>query len=712
MARPDYASNPAFRVINGVCPHDCPDSCAWQVAVAKDTGRATDIWGHPEHPFTDGKLCTKVDNYLLRTYHADRLTTPLRRVGPKGSGRFESISWETAVEEIAGRTGDAVAEHGAETVLQYSYGGTMGIVQGEGMSQRFFNRLGATRLARTICAEAGMTGMTYTLGRTMGLDPLDFAYAKLILLWGTNTLTANMHLWPVIQRARKAGGRVVVIDPVRTRTAAAADEWIPIRPGTDAALALGMMHVIVTEGLVDQEYVEVGTVGYQGLARRAVEWTPERVEGLSGVPAQRVRTLGREYACTRPAAIRINYGLQRNRGGGMAVRTISCLPALVGAWRERGGGITLSTSGSFGLDKSSVERPDLLGDRSPRTFNMNRLGEALSVDRDDLRRAHYRPRPRDPLPEDPGPPVHALFVYNCNPAAVAPAQEAVTRGLEREDLFTVVLEHFQTDTADYADILLPATTQLEHWDLVKPYGHLYLGLNRPAIDPVANSRPNSEIFRRIARAMGFDEPCFSQGDVSILEEFVGTQTDPCMSGLTWERFLSENFLRLNLPDPYLPFAKGRFPTPSGKCEFRSEAMARDGYDALPTHTPPATADLDPETLCCISPPAHSFLNSSFGNIEKFSRREGEPSLLLHPDDARARGVADKAQVVVANERGEVQLRARVRDDVVRGTVVASSILWRKLSPGRRNINWLTSPDETDMGAGALFFDVSVTVRLA
>ncbi len=717
VSREQYRSDPRFRVVTGACPHDCPDTCAWQVAVDVEQGRAVDIWGHPDHPFTAGKLCGKVDNYLERSYHRDRLTTPLRRVGRKGEGHFEAVSWAEALREIAERTQAVVDRHGAESVLQYSYAGTMGLVQGEGMAQRFFHRLGATRLARTICATAGKQGLIYTLGRAISLDPLDFEHARLIWLWGSNTLTSNLHLWPVIGKARKAGARVVVIDPIRTRTARAADEWLPIHPGTDGALALGLMHVLIGEDLVDHEYIERATIGFAALAERVREWTPERVEPITGIPATRIRSMAHEYATVRPAAIRINYGLQRHRGGGMAVRTIACLPALIGAWRERGGGLQLSSSGSFNLDMRGLERSDLLGDRSPRTFNMNRLGEALSLDPEQLRHAHVHARPIDPLPAEPGPPVHALFVYNSNPAAVAPDQGAVVRGLAREDLFTVVLEHFQTDTADYADILLPATTQLEHWDLVKPYGHLYLGLNQPAIAPVGESRPNSAIFRGIAAAMGFDEPWFGETDQAILQQFVADQTDPALASITWARLTETGFCRLDVPDPYMPFATGEFPTPSGRCELYSATMAADGYDPLPTFEPgepgePANVDRQAEPMLhCISPPAHSFLNSTFVNIGKFATRERGPMLLVHPDDAGPRGITDGLEVAVENHRGSVRLRARVTDEVVRGTVVAPSIWWTKLSPDGRNINWLTSPEQADMGAGALFFDMPVTLRV-
>ncbi|HAJ37326.1 MAG TPA: molybdopterin oxidoreductase, partial [Chloroflexi bacterium] len=694
-----YQHNPAITIITGACPHDCPDTCSWQVAVDRRSGRAVDIWGHPQHPITQGRLCGKVDRYLERTYHAGRLMTPLRRVGPKGSGQFAPVTWDDAITDIAAQLRTMIETYGAEAVLPYSYSGTLGFLQGEGMAARFFNRMGASQLARTICSEAGFEGYLYTIGAAEGMLPEDFAYARLILIWGSNTLTSNLHLWPFVQQARKQGARVVIIDPANTRTAQAGDEWIAIRPGTDGALALAMMHVIVGEQLYDADYVGRYTLGFEQLAARVQEWAPARAESITGVSAARIIALAREYATAQPAAIRVNYGLQRHYGGGMAMRTIACLPALVGAWRVRGGGIQLSASGLFRhLDRRGLQRPDLLvagrrGDQEtgpegqvvnpnapssqhstspalPRTINMNRLGDALSLDPARLALAHYRPRPIDPAPApaEVGPPIKALIVYNSNPAAVTPDQNAVLAGLRRNDLFTVVLEQFQTDTADYADYILPATTQLEHWDIHRAYGHAYLSLNRPAIAPVGEALPNSEIFRRLAAALGYDDACFRESDEAILRNFVAAQTHPRFAGLTWERLLADGFYRLAIPDPYLPFAQGNFPTPSGKCEFYSARMAADGYDPLPTYTPPrwqtagamdniATSHApisisnlqsphhsdfwSPHSaLVCISPPAHSFLNSSFVNVPRFLQREGTPVLHIHPDDAARRGIAD------------------------------------------------------------------------
>lgn len=719
-----YQTNPNIQIVTGVCPHDCPDTCSWQVAVDKQTGQAMDLWGHPDHPVTRGQLCGKVNRYLERTYHPDRLRVPLKRVGAKGEGRFEPISWEQAIRDIAGRLSHLVSEFGSESVLPYSYAGTMGLLQGQGMANRFFNRLGASKLARTICSEAGFEGYLYTIGAAIGQETESFAHSKLILIWGSNTLTSNMHLWPFVQKARKQGARIIVIDPAHTRTAQAADEWIPIRPGTDGALALAMMNVIITEERYDADYVARYTLGFDALTKRVSDWTPQRAMEITGVPAERIVALARDYAATQPAGIRINYGVQRHYGGGMAVRNITCLPALVGAWRHYGGGIQLSTSGGFRhLDFQSLDRPDLeqlngLG-RPPRTINMNRLGDALSLDPARIARAHYRPRPVDPLPspENAGPPVKALIVFNANPATVAPDQNAIRQGLQRDDLFTVVLEHFQTDTADFADYVLPATTQLEHWDILKPYGHYFLSLNRPAIAPVGESLPNSEIFRRLAHAMGYDDPCFEQSDEEILQEFVESQHHPDFATVTWDRLLEQGFVRLNLPTPFKPFAEGGFPTPSGKCEFYSQRMADDGYDPLPDWTPPRhlahpswlTASRQQPALVCISPPAHSFLNSTFVNVDRFRNREEKPILWIHPADATARGIADGDEVTIGNDLGEARLTARITEDIIQGTVLAPGVWWTKFSPDRRNINQVTPQDETDMGASGSFYDVKVWV---
>ena len=688
---------PAPRVIRGACPHDCPDTCATLVTV--EHGRATRIQGDPGHPFTQGFLCAKVNRYLERTYHRDRLTTPLRRVGPKGSGRFERATWDDALGAIAARL-NAIAQSsdGPQAILPYSYAGTMGLVQGASMDRRFFNLLGASQLDRTICSMAGTIGMKMTIGANTGADGEGLPQSDLVLLWGTNTLTANPHLWPFVRRAHENGARVIAIDPIRTRTADQCDEWIGIRPGTDAALALGMMHVIFAEGLQDDDYLARYTLGAAELRERAGEYTPARVTSITGVAEDRIMDLARAYGRAKAAFVRINYGLQRHAGGGMAVRTIACLPAVTGHWRRAGGGVQLSTSANFQFNKKALERPEL----SPpgRLINMIRLGEALT--RSDAGVG--------------GPPVKALVVYNSNPAAVAPDSNEVLRGLSREDLFTVVLEHFQTDTADWADWVLPATTQLEHWDVHYAYGHLYVTLNRPAIAPLGEAKPNSEIFRLLAARMGMKHPALQDDDVTLIRQSLDS-THEKMKGVTFDALMANGWARLNLPVPYVPFAEGGFPTPSGKCEFVSERMREMGLDPLPAFTPPYEFPENvPELaarfpLTLISSPRHQFLNSTFVNVESL-RRNAEPEVLVHPRDAARRGIAEGMRVVVENDRGHFTGVAKVGDGVREGVVWAPSIWWMKLSPDHANANATTSQRETDMGHGPVFYDNLVEVSPA
>ncbi|MDB4905912.1 MAG: molybdopterin oxidoreductase [Gemmatimonadetes bacterium] len=685
-------------VVRGACPHDCPDTCAMLVTV--ENGRAVKVAGDPEHPFTNGFLCAKVNRYIERTYHRDRLLQPMRRSGPKGSGRFEPISWSAAIEEVAQRLGDiARSPDGPQAILPYSYAGTMGMVQGSSMDRRFFHKLGASKLDRTICSMAGTVGMRMTVGANIGADAEGIPESDLVILWGTNTLTSNPHMWPFVLQARARGARIIAIDPIRTRTAEQCDEWIGIKPSTDAALALGIMHVLFERGLVDEEYVALYTLGAAELRERAREYTPARVAEITGVDADTIVRLGEEYGRAKAAFLRVNYGLQRHAGGGMAVRTIACLPALTGHWRRAGGGVQLSTSANFQFDKAALERPDL----SPpvRTVNMIRLGDALTL----------------PDAGVGGPPVRAMVVYNSNPAAVAPDRGAVRRGMEREDLFTVVLEHFMTDTADYADIVLPATTQLEHWDLHLAYGHHYVSLNRPSIEPIGESLPNSEIFRRLAAAMGMTDSCFADDDLAMIGQALSGNAKK-IQGVTLDALLERGWMRLNVPTPYLPYAEGGFSTPSGKCEFVSERMAKMGLDPLPSFTAPyESLESSPELarrfpLTLISSPAHQFLNTTFVNVDSLRRGAREPECLLHPRDAEARGIAPGMMVTVHNDRGAFNAKARVEEKIREGVVWAPSIWWSKLSPDGHNANDTTSQRTTDMGEGPVFYDNLVEVSAA
>jgi anaerobic selenocysteine-containing dehydrogenase len=661
--------------------------------VTVEAGRAVKVSGNPSHPTTRGFLCTKVARYLERVYNPNRLLYPMRRAGAKGEGRFERISWDEALNIIAERFSHiAESPDGPEAILPYSYGGTMGIVNGASMDRRFFHRLGASLLARTICSTAGGQALNYTIGAKVGTDPENFSRARLIVLWGTNTLASNIHLWPQIKEALKAGARLIGIDPYRNVTMDRCHQHIQLRPGTDAAFALSVMNVIVSQGLHDQDYIERHTVGFDKLRERLSEWPPQRAAAICGVSEEEIVNFAREYATRRPAAIRLNYGLQRHAGGGMAVRAISCLPALVGAWRHAGGGLLLSTSGLFIFNEEALTRPDLIRG-NPRTINMSRLGEALISAR---------------------PPVRALYVYNSNPAAVAPDQSRVIEGLRREDLFTVVHDQFQTDTADYADILLPATTQLEHRDLIKPYGHYYLVYNEPAIAPLGEAKPNWEVFRLLAERMGFAEDCFKDTDEDIIRQALSSD-HPALKGITLERLKREGWVRLNLPDAFAPFAEGGFLTPSGKCEFYSERMREAGLDPLPAYIPPRES---PETapdlaarypIQLLSPAAKTFLNSSFSHLESFLRSERHPTIEINPEDAARRGIADGHMVRVWNDRGECFLIARISERVRPGVAVAPSTWWNKFSPGRHNVNATVSQELTSIGGGACFYDNLVQI---
>ncbi|WP_431479310.1 molybdopterin-containing oxidoreductase family protein [Massilia eburnea] len=678
--------------VRATCPHDCPDTCALLVTV--EDGVATEVKGDPDHPTTAGVLCTKVSRYTERTYAPDRLLYPLRRTGKKGEGKFERISWEQALDEIAARLQPLAATE-PESILPYSYAGTMGLVQGDSMSSRFFHKVGASLLDRTICATAGATGYKYTVGASVGTDIEQFQNAKLLIIWGGNPIASNLHFWTRAQEAKRNGAKLIAIDPYRSLTAEKCHQHIAVLPGTDAALALGLMHILVRDDLLDHEYIADYTVGFEELRQRVAEWSPQRVAETCGITVEEVEGLAREYGETakrgEPVAIRMNYGVQRVHGGGMAVRNIACLPALVGAWRHAAGGVQLSASGTFKKNLAALQRPDLLA-KQPRTINMTTIGDDLL-------------RPASP---EFGPQVKAVIVYNSNPLAVAPDSSKVQAGFAREDLFTVVLEHFQTDTADYADIVLPATTQLEHTDAHSAYGHLYMMANNPAIAPMGEAKPNTEIFRLLAARMGFDDPCFRDSD-DALASVAFVQFD-------WESLKRKGWQKLEVPDA--PFACGNFPTPSGKCEFYSESMKQDGLDPLPAYIPnyesaASAPDLAAKyPLAMISPPARNFLNSTFVNVQSLRATEGEPQLDINPDDAATRGINHGDMVRIFNDRGSFVCKARVTPKARQGLVVGLSIWWKKLAGDGKNANEVTSQRLTDMGRAPTFYDTLVQVEKA
>jgi anaerobic selenocysteine-containing dehydrogenase len=681
------------QVRHSVCALDCPDCCSLLIDI--DEGTGSRLRGNPEHPVTRGFLCGKVARYLDREYSPDRLLYPQKRAGAKGEGKFERISWDEALDTIAARLRDIVEEYGPEAILPYSYAGTMGLLNGGGMDRRFFHRLGASQLDRTICSAAGGAGLSATLGFKYGTEPEQFRRSQLIIAWGANVLATNVHLWPFIVEARRNGARFYTIDPVRNRTGKLADKHFAIYPGSDLALALGLMHVIIGENLHDAEYVANYTDGFDALAERAREYPPERVEQLTGIAREDIISLAREYATTRPAAIRLNYGIQRSERGGAATRAIAALPALIGSWREVGGGLQLSTSQAFRLNKAGLEMPELqrrspLG-REARIVNMSELGKALT--------------------QLDGPRVKALVVYNSNPASIAPNQNLVLAGMRRQDLFTVVLEQFQNDTADHADILLPSTTFLEHTDLYLAYGHYYLQLARPALPAPGETKSNVEVFRLLAERMGFEDACFRDSEDDMLRTLLDS-AHPFLEGITLERLDREHSVRLNVAqgaEPFLPFAQGGFGTKSGKCEFGAEML---------DYQPPMESRLGAVELRArfplelISSKSHDSMNSTFGN-------EGSPqsqtsTLFLHDDDARARGIGNGDLVRVFNDRGSCTLVAGVNGPstglVRQGVVLAPSVRWSKLAPDHRSINALTSDRLTDLGGGPTFYSCLVDVE--
>ena len=685
--------------VRATCPLDCPDTCALLVTVTD--GVATAVKGDPDHPTTAGVLCTKVSRFTERTYHADRLLHPLRRVGKKGEGKFERISWDEALDIIAARLAP-IAARNPQAILPYSYCGTMGLVQGESMSSRFFNQLGASLLDRTICASAGATGYRYTVGATIGTDMEQFQNAKLIIIWGGNPIASNLHFWMRAQEAKRNGATLIAIDPYRSLTAEKCQQHIALLPGTDAALALGLMHVLIAEDLVDHDYIAQYTLGYEQLKQRALEWTPERTAEVCGISVTEVVELARRYgqACRSGdgVAIRVNYGVQRVRGGGMAVRNIACLPALTGAWRHAAGGIQLSSSGSFPVNRKALQRPDLM-QGTPRTINMSTIGDDLLKETS----AEF------------GPQVEAVIVYNSNPLAVAPDSSKVAQGFAREDLFTVVLEHFQTDTVDYADIVLPATTQLEHVDAHSTYGHLYMMANNAAVAPLGEAKANTEIFRLLAQRMGFDDPCFQDSDDALAAQAFDA-TDARAVHFDWESLKRTGWQKLAMPEA--PFARGGFPTPSGKCEFYSQAMQDAGLDPLPSYIAPYESPASNPALAArfplamISPPARNFLNSTFVNVKSLRAAEGEPHLDMHPDDCGARGIVAGEMVRIFNDRGSFVAKVRVTDKARRGLVVGLSVWWKKLASDGKNANEVTSQRLTDMGRAPTFYDTLVEVEKA
>ena len=749
------------QVVKAACPHDCPDACG--VLITVQDGRATKIQGDGEHPVTRGFLCAKVAKYLDRVYSPDRVMYPMRRIAPKGPAAgqqphfsrkerarngapdaspnaagfdvnvWQRISWDEALDEITSRFRAIAAEFGSEAILPYSYGGTLGALNGASMDRRFFHRLGASQLDRTICSAAGEAGLKSVLGAKLGTEPEQFRHSKYIIAWAANIHGTNVHLWPFIAEARRKGAKLIVIDPYKTRTAECADWYLPINPGTDAALALGMMHVIIGENLHDADYISNYTLGFEQLREKVKEYPPERVAQWTGICADDIRKLAREYATLRPSVIRLNYGVQRSEGGGMATRCIVMLPCITGSWKDVGGGLQMSVSDAPSFNSAALKRTDLMQTalgREARTLNMVELGRILNEVND--------------------PPVKALFVYSSNPAAVCPHHNDVVRGLMRPDLFTVVHEQFFTDTTDYADIVLPATTFFEHKDLQKGYGHYFLQVSNQAIEPLGECRSNVELFRALAQQMGFQEECFSQSVDEMIDLALGSD-NPWMEGMdratlergpvrlkfeaaeagrsarstqadsTQARSCAPGQPRAAVPtcsgvaQAFLPFASGNFRTPSGKAELYCEALKAQGLDPVAEFIPPTESRHGAKRkilpLELLARKADNFLNSTFSNLPSVQAMEENGLLEISAADAQARGISEGDRVRVFNQRGNILLRAHV-DGRVQPGVVSATLNWVKTTPGFQSINSLTSEKLTDMGNSATFYSVLVEVELS
>ncbi|MCM3134820.1 molybdopterin oxidoreductase family protein [Paenibacillus polysaccharolyticus] len=678
-------------VFPAVCPLDCPDTCG--LLLHKENGKITKVTGNPDHPITKGAICNKVRNMTERVYHPERLQYPMRRVGAKGEGKFERISWDEAIQEITGKFKDLSATYGPESILPYSFYGNMGVLGVDGMDRRFFNALGASVLEQTICNAAGNTGWKYTMGANHGTLPEDTEHADLIVVWGGNIVSTNMHQVVLAEKARKNGAKIVVIDVHRNRTAQWADWFIPLYPGTDSALALGMMHVLFEQGLTNEAFMQKYTVGHEALREHVRSYTPERVARITGVPEETIVELAQLYGRAQAAHIHIGNGLQHHDNGGMNVRSIACLPAITGQWLKRGGGAVRTNSyGSTNGD--ALERPDLRQNANPRVVNMNRIGETLL---------------------EAEQPIRAMFVYCSNPLVVAPDTERVERGFAREDLFTVVHDLFMTDTAKYADIVLPATSSFEATDLYLSYWHQYVQLQEPVIVPIGESKSNVELFSLLGQAMGYDADIFGEKPEQMIENALQGTENPYMNGITLDRLKQQRFVKLDM-SAHESFLE-HLPTPSGKIELYSEQMQQKGLPPLPTYAA-LVEGFDGENpagpehaypLMYVSPPNHNFLNSSFGNSAKHQRLEKMPLLQIHPEDAARREVQDGDAVVVWNERGRIELTAKVTDAMLPGTVISQGLWWDGEGKKQRS-NSLTSSRLSDMGNGATFFSATVEVK--
>ncbi|MFP5110374.1 molybdopterin-containing oxidoreductase family protein [Neobacillus sp. C211] len=668
-------------VFHAVCPLDCPDQCG--LLLHKEDGKVIKVEGDPAHPVTKGHICNKVRNMTERIYDENRLKFPLKRTGPKGEGEFEQISWEEAIQTITSRWKELIESDGPESILPYSFYGNMGRLNAEGMDRRFFHRLGASRLDQTICSAAGSVGYKYTMGGSIGTDPEDTLHSKLFIFWGVNAASTNMHQVALAQKARKQNGaKIIVIDVHKNQTGRLADWFIPILPGTDSALALGLMHILFAENLVNQEFLQKYTLGHEELREHVVQYDPITVSTITGVPVEDIYKLARIYGKTSPSFIRIGNGPQHHDNGGMFVRTVACLPALTGQWLVKGGGAIKGNSAYLAPNTAHLQRPDLLKNKHTRVINMNLLGEAL-------------------LTLDP--PVKSLFVYGSNPAVVAPESTKVRNGLAREDLFTVVHDLFLTETAKYADIVLPATSSFENTDIYTSYWHHYIQLQQPVIAPFAESKSNVDVFRLLANGMGFNEPLFQETEAQMITQALDNPRNPYLEEITYETLVEHQFMKAKLK----PIFPGNLPTPSGQIELFSQKMQEEGYPPLPTYVPLVNDGDHPYQF--VPGPNHNFLNSTFSNNPKHISLEKEPKVYMNHQDAFTAGIVDGDTVRVWNDRGECRLKAAVGYHVLPGVVVTQG-LWADSVDSKQLVNSLTPDRIADMGGGATFFSGRVSVE--
>ncbi|NRD76748.1 molybdopterin-dependent oxidoreductase [Bacillus sp. BRMEA1] len=688
-------------IFRSVCSLDCPDQCG--LLLHKKDGKIVKVEGDPNHPVTQGNICNKVRNMAERIYDGKRLKTPLKRIGQKGEGKFTPISWEEAISTITTRWKEMIQTDGPESILPYSFYGNMGRIAAEGIDRRFWNHLGASQLDRAICSSAGSVGYKYTMGGSFGIDPEDTIHSKLIIFWGINAASTNMHQVVLAQKARKQNGaKIVVIDVQKNQTARLADWFIPIYPGTDSALALGLMHILFAENMVDDDFLQKYTVGYTELREHIASYDPVKVAEITGVPVEDIYKLARMYGTTSPAYIRIGNGPQHHDNGGMFVRTVSCMPAITGQWLVKGGGAIKGNSGYLAFNSESLQRPDLLKNKHTRVINMNQLGDALM---------------------DLNPPVKSLYVYGSNPAVVAPSSNKVRNGLAREDLFMVVHDLFLTETAKYADLVLPATSSFENTDFYTSYWHHYIQLQQPVIEPFAEAKSNVEVFRLLAAGMGFTDSVFAETEAEMIASALDHPQNPYLEGICYENLVEKTYMKAQTK----PLFSGALPTPSGKIELYSERMKQDGYPPLPTYIP--LADDGDFRFSFVPGPTHHFLNSTFSNNSKHISLEKEPRLFMHQLDAESLGIKDGDLVRVWNLRGECMIKAAVGEQVLPGVVVTQG-LWADAaestyagapvsSAGRADtyvqsakylINQLTPDRIADMGGGAVFFSGRVNVE--